>query len=205
MKNFIFDIDGTLIDTASLDRVTMQQALAENGYDFTFEQLRFAFGMPGRIALVQLGVQDILPVMARWEGLLYSRLDEIPIYDGVTQALTALRAMGKKCGIVTSRSRSQFERGFSPIGMDGYFDEIVCADEVENPKPAPDELVECIRRLGGTAAESVYIGDSRYDMQCAASAGVKSALALWGADDPDSLAADWRLAKPEELLTLGAR
>ena len=63
-------------------------------------------------------------------------------------------------------------------------------------------LVECIRRLGGSAEQAVYIGDSAYDMQCAAAAGVKSGLALWGSETPDALQADMRLTHPSELLLL---
>ena len=59
-----------------------------------------------------------------------------------------------------------------------------------------------IRRLGGSAEQAVYIGDSAYDMQCAAAAGVKSGLALWGSETPDALQADMRLTHPSELLLL---
>ncbi|MDO4271224.1 MAG: HAD family hydrolase [Eubacteriales bacterium] len=202
MNCFVFDIDGTLIDTAAVDQQAFHQALRENGYAFTPEQLRFSFGMPGREALRILGVDQIEAVVARWEALAYSRLPEVRVYDGVHETLGALRAAGKKCGIVTSRTRAQLAGGFSPIGLDHYFDTIVCADEVANPKPAPDELLECMRRLGCGAEETVYIGDSPYDMQCARSAGVKSALALWGCQEPETLEADCRLTHPSEILEL---
>lgn len=202
MRNYIFDIDGTLIDSAAVDQVAFRQALADFGHSYTPEELRFSFGMPGRKALEMLGVSDIDAVIARWEMLAYAKLHEIAVYDGVIELLETLRADGKKCGIVTSRTRWQFEQGVTPLGIHQYFDEAICADDVENPKPAPDELIECIRRLGGTAAESIYVGDSPYDMQCAKSAGVKSALALWGCEGPDRPEADVYLTHPSELLTL---
>lgn len=204
MKNFIFDIDGTLIDTAALDRVAFQAALQESGYAFSDEQLRFAFGMPGREALRQLGVDaaHVPAVMKRWERLLYSRLDEIEQYDGIADTLAALRQAGKKLGIVTSRTRYQLDEGFTPLGLNGSFDAIVCADDVAHPKPAPDELIVCIGRLGGTAADTIYIGDSVYDMQCARAAEVPFALALWGCGDPDKIESAMRLSHPSELLAL---
>lgn len=204
MNCFVFDIDGTLIDTALVDQQAFQQALHEYGYDFTTEQIHVYFGAPAHMALCSLGVpEEKQPaVTARWEELAYSRLDEVPVYDGIRETLQALHAAGKRCGIVTSRTRSQLERGFSPIGLNGYFDAIVCADEVENPKPAPDELLECVRRLGGTVEQTVYIGDSPYDMDCARRAGVTGVLALWGCGAPDQIEADHRIAHPMDALTL---
>ncbi len=204
MNLFIFDIDGTLVDTGRLDNETFHQALCENGYPFAREELLFAFGMPGRSALRMLHVreEDAPRIMQRWEKLLYSRLDEMETYPGVCETLEALRAAGKKCGVVTSRTRYQLEAGFTPLGLNHYFDAIVCADDVAHPKPAPDSLIECIRLLGGTAEQAVYTGDSAYDMQCAQAAGVTSALALWGCRTPEALSADVRLAHPSELLRL---
>lgn len=204
MNCFVFDIDGTLIDTAAVDQQSFQQALREFGYHYSLEELRFSFGMSGRKSLEKLAIppERIEPVMARWETLSRDRLHEVEVYEGIIPLLEALHAAGKRCGIVTSRTRLQLGYGFTPLGLNHYFDAIVCADDVEHPKPAPDGLVECIRRLGGSAEQAVYIGDSAYDMQCAAAAGVKSALALWGSETPDALQADMRLAHPSELLLL---
>ena len=83
MKYFVFDIDGTLIDSSKVDQWAMRTALAEFGYHFTYEQLIFSFGMPGRRALAKVGIPDerVEPIMAHWEALAYDRLDEIPMYD----------------------------------------------------------------------------------------------------------------------------
>lgn len=203
MKRFFaFDIDGTLIDTVEVDQRAIQAVLREQGREYTIEQLRFSFGMPGREALRILQVPDIEGTIARWEQLAYAELDQIKPYAGMIDALTALRKRGAKLGIVTARTRLQYEAGFQPLGLEQYFDTVVCADEVQNPKPAPDELFECLRRLGGTAEQAVYIGDSRYDMQCAKAAGVTAALALWGCEEADKLEADHKLAHPSEILTL---
>ena len=48
MNCFVFDIDGTLIDTAAVDQQSFQQALREFGYHYSLEERRFSFGMPGR-------------------------------------------------------------------------------------------------------------------------------------------------------------
>ena len=147
MKYFVFDIDGTLIDSSKVDQWAMRTALAEFGYEFTYEQLIFSFGMPGRRALAKLGIpaERVEPIMARWEALAYDRLDEIPMYDGIPETIEELRKSGCSCGIVTSRTRLQLKQGIEPIGFTPWFDEIICADDVEHPKPAPDALLECLR------------------------------------------------------------
>ena len=184
MKYFVFDIDGTLIDSQRQTSGRCAPHFAEFGYEFTYEQLIFSFGMPGRRALAKLSIpaEQVEPIMARWEALAYDRLDEIPMYDGIPEVIAELRNGGCQCGIVTSRTRLQLEQGKAskPIGFTPWFDEIICADDVEHPKPAPDALLECLRRFGCKPEDAVYIGDSEYDMQCAKSAGVKSVLALWG-------------------------
>ena len=67
MKYFVFDIDGTLIDSSKVDQWAMRTALAEFGYEFTYEQLIFSFGMPGRRALAKLSIpaERVEPIMAR--------------------------------------------------------------------------------------------------------------------------------------------
>jgi len=182
----------------------MRTALAEFGYHFTYEQLIFSFGMPGRRALAKLSIpaEQVEPIMARWEALAYDRLDEIPMYDGIPEVIAELRNGGCQCGIVTSRTRLQLEQGIKPIGFTPWFDEIICADDVEHPKPAPDALLECLRRFGCKPEDAVYIGDSEYDMQCARSAGVKSVLALWGCSEAEKLTSDLRFEHPAEILTL---
>ncbi len=94
------------------------------------------------------------------------------------------------------------EQGIKPIGFTPWFDEIICADDVEHPKPAPDALLECLRRFGCKPEDAVYIGDSEYDMQCAKSAGIKSVLALWGCSEAEKLTSDLRFEHPAEILTL---
>ena len=168
MKYFIFDVDGTLMNSAAVDQQCLKQTLHEFGRDYTFEDECF----PPELC-------------AKLEAL-----------------LRELHARGCRCGIVTSRTHYQFDYGFSPLGLDGYFDAVICMEDAPRHKPAPDPLLECLRRMGGTAAEAVYIGDSACDMECAAAAGVKSCLALWGIPEGACIRADIELAAPADALKL---
>lgn len=204
MKYFIFDVDGTLLNSAEVDQQCLQQMLREFGQEHTLEELRPSFGKPGRQTLADLGFSGEAAerAMDRWEGLTLERIAEVRAFNGVEAMLKALHERGCRCGIVTSRTHYQYDYGFSPLGLDGYFDAVICMEDAPCTKPAPDPLLECLRRMGGTAAEAVYIGDSACDMECAAAAGVKSCLALWGIPEGACIRADIELAAPADALKL---
>lgn len=204
MKYFIFDVDGTLLNSAEVDQQCLQQMLREFGQEHTLEELRPSFGKPGRQTLADLGFSGEAAerAMDRWEGLTLERIAEVRAFNGVEAMLKALHERGCRCGIVTSRTHYQYGYGFSPLGLDGYFDAVICMEDAPCTKPAPDPLLECLRRMGGTAAEAVYIGDSACDMECAAAAGVKSCLALWGILEGACIRADIELAAPADALKL---
>lgn len=204
MSCFIFDVDGTLIDSAPVYLPALGEALHHHGYTPTPEQIRTAFGMTGWEGLAYCGVpKDRMDeVMHTWEQEAYRHLEHVTIYDGIEETLRALQQAGHTLGVVTSRNRSQYENGFVPLGISSYFSISVCSDEVAAPKPAPDSIYMLLEHVGGTAEDTVFLGDSPYDMQCARAAGVKSALALWGCHEPDKMQADYRLTHPRELLGL---
>lgn len=204
MKYFVFDVDGTLMNSAAVDQQCLKQTLHEFGRDYTFEELRPSFGKPGRQTLADLSFtgETAERIMDRWEGLSKERASEVLAFDGIEALLRELHARGCRCGSVTSRTHYQFDYGFSPLGLDGYFDAVICMEDAPRHKPAPDPLLECLRRMGGTAAEAVYIGDSACDMECAAAAGVKSCLALWGIPEDARIRADIELAAPADALKL---
>ena len=204
MNCYIFDVDGTLIDSSGVYLPALRQILEEYGYEHTPEMLKKAFGMTGRQGLAYFGVPEAQQdeVMERWEAMAYANLLHVKIYDGILDTLRALRESGSRLGIVTSRTRAQFEGGVKPLGLAECFDAVVCSDEVAHPKPAPDAARECLRRLSAPAEDTLYIGDSAFDMQCARSAGIRSALALWGCHEPERIEANVRLGHPSEILNL---
>ena len=71
MKYFVFDVDGTLMNSAAVDQQCLKQTLHEFGRDYTFEELRPSFGKPGRQTLADLGFtgETAERIMDRWEGL----------------------------------------------------------------------------------------------------------------------------------------
>ena len=105
-------------------------------------------------------------------------------------------------GIVTSRPRPYYAEEMGAYPESVYFTEVVCAEDVARPKPAPDPLIEIMRRLEVKPEETLYLGDTHYDMACASAAGTDGALALWGASEPEKISCTWKLSHPLEILNL---
>ena len=95
MKYFIFDVDGTLLNSAEVDQQCLKQTLHEFGRDYTFEELRPSFGKPGRQTLADLGFtgETAERIMDRWEGLSKERASEVLAFDGIEALLRELRGL----------------------------------------------------------------------------------------------------------------
>jgi pyrophosphatase PpaX len=129
----------------------------------------------------------------------------VTAYDGVVDAVKNLRERGKTLGLVTSKFRSGAFRGLKKVGLEDAFHVVVGADEVANPKPHPEPVLTALSRLSARAAETVFIGDSRHDMECGRAAGVKTAAVLWGPfgrSDLEDLRPDYWLEHPRDLAHL---
>src|ERR1700747_95694 len=123
-------------------------------------------------------------------------------YAGVGDAARTLERRGKALGLVPSKLRSGALRGLRLAGLEDAFTVIVGADDVTPPKPHPEPVLMALERLGARAADAVFIGDSRHDIECGRAAGVKTAAVLWGPFDRSHLAdldPDFRLETPAEL------
>src|SRR5699024_10472546 len=102
-----------------------------------------------------------------------------------------------------SKREQEFIDLFYLFVLSNIFHYIISASDTENHKPHPDPLLFCLKELGADKNETVYIGDSIYDMQSAKSAGIKFALALWGSKTIKGFeTADYILNKPRDILTL---
>ena len=200
-----FDIDGTLLDSASADLAGLQEALrAELGLSPPAETLTGAFGMPGQDILRSLGVPEAASgrVMRAWQAGKRKHAGWMRIFPGIQTALEGLRARGIHLGVVTSKRPETYAADFSPFGLGGYFDTVVTCADTALHKPHPDPLFKFLERAGVSPEEALYIGDSIYDRDCARAAKVDFALATWGSVHPDMDGVTWRLGQPEDILKI---
>ncbi|RAL24045.1 HAD family hydrolase [Thermoflavimicrobium daqui] len=199
----IFDVDGTLIDSERAIIRSLQKALRDElGRDYGDEELYFALGIPGEVTLRKLGIQNIDGILQKWVQYMAEFRDEMCIYPEIKDVLMLLRVSLVTTGIVTSKTKQELEDDFVPFGLMEYLQYSIVADDTPKHKPFPDPILKFLEISGVDPAKTLYVGDTLYDMQCANSAGVDFALALWGAKSPDKIQAKYKLKNPREILYL---
>lgn len=100
------------------------------------------------------------------------------LFPGVEDALRKMRNAGFKLAIATNAPRVSAEDLMRSIDLYGLFDAIVGADEVKNPKPAPDTILLTCERCGCPPTKAIYIGDMPMDMNASREASVNAVIAV---------------------------
>jgi pyrophosphatase PpaX len=126
-------------------------------------------------------------------------------YEGVVAEVLKVKAKGKRLGLVTSKLKDGAMKGLRLVGLDQVFEIVIGAGEVTYPKPHPEPVLKALELLAAAPERTVFIGDSRHDLECGRAAGVKTAAVLWGPFDRaylEDLAPDFWLEKPDQLAQL---
>ncbi|SMF86998.1 haloacid dehalogenase superfamily, subfamily IA, variant 1 with third motif having Dx(3-4)D or Dx(3-4)E [Paenibacillus uliginis N3/975] len=202
-NTFIFDIDGTLIDTEQAVLSSLQKLLkVDYDRDIDLKDLNFALGIPGMYALQQLGIDDMNQALDRWDSFMKEYYSTIDVFSGIKELLDELKKQSVMKGVVTSKTDQEFSHDFVPFGLTGHFPHVVCADDTELHKPHPEPLFKFLEISGADAMSSIYIGDTIYDYECARDAGIDFGLALWGCKNHEAIPAKYKFEKPLDILTL---
>ncbi|MBS4195766.1 HAD family hydrolase [Lederbergia citri] len=202
-KYVIFDVDGTILDTEKAILISLQKVLKEEGKDYQLADLRFALGIPGKETLRRLNVMDVDRVHPKWSETILEFSHEVSVFQDLEDVIKTLAESPARTGIVTSKTKKELIDEFEPFGLSSFFEYTICASDTEKHKPHPDPLLACLDGINANKDETIYIGDSTYDMQCANSAGVKFALALWGSKTTEGFeSADFVLKEPKDILDL---
>lgn len=182
MQTVIFDLDGTLVDSAPDIRASVNKMLSEEGLG--------ELDLPTVISFIGNGLPVLVQrVMAHFqiEEAEFSRLSARVLeiynastsahtvtYDGVREVLNALREKGVRMGICTNKPKKPAMHVLEGLDLIKYFDAVVGGDSFEKRKPDPLPLLETIqdRPLEG----ALYVGDSEVDAETAQRAGVTFAL-----------------------------
>lgn len=172
---FVFDWDGTVMDTTALIAMGLQQACGALGYEVpSFEAARKTIG---------LGMADTMAAIcpqcpaSRWDEFTaaykawYIRREaQTPLVPGMRELLTAMHGAGLRLAIATGKSRAGLDRVFALTGLEPLFEETITADESFS-KPNPAMLLELSDRCGVECARMVMVGDAIHDTLMAKNAG----------------------------------
>lgn len=191
MRTVVFDLDGTLADTAGDLIASANAALAALGYapqldmgndDATaFEGGRAML----RLAAQRLGLADDEALADAGYDLLlqaYGRDIDVhtTLYDGAVAAVDRLRARGDATGICTNKPEGLAVELIARLGLTARFPALIGADTLATRKPDAAPLLETIARLGGARENAVLIGDTITDRKTAQAAGIPCILVTFG-------------------------
>ena len=199
----IFDVDGTLIDTENAVMESYQNVILEEfGRRFTEKELSPAYGIPTKQALELLGFKDIDAAGEQYFKYLFKAFAEVKPFKGIVEMLEELRIRKVAGGVVTSRNRSEVANDPSLQNLLKYFSHVICAEDTQKHKPEAEPALKLIEQADVDISKAIYLGDTYYDYMCAKNAGVKFALAAWGAKSTLNIEAAYILEEPKELLAL---
>ena len=209
IRTVLFDLDGTLIDSVRLILDSYHHTLAAHGLPpRSDEEWLAGVGTPLTVqfAAWRDDPETLAALIATYREYNLKHHDRmVTVYPGVVAVVRALKENGITTGLVTSKNRAGAVRGLTLVQLEAMMDVMVCADEVENPKPHPEPVEKAVRLLSADPRATVYVGDSVHDMLAGRAAGVRTAAVLWGPFGRSHLEGaepDYWLERPEELLTL---
>ncbi len=211
IENFIFDIDGTLIDTIDMYMPAMIDTLAKHGHPVAPDKVEQTkhdlFGITGQDALRLAGIsEDEIPAIQQdWFKLAYQRADRAKVIEGIPEMLNTLaNREDAKIAIATSKLADEYQEYFlNKYDFAKLFKVAITSVDTKKHKPAPDPILAAMDKMGADPATTVYVGDTINDMKAAHAAGAKFAGALYSSANPDSIKdADFPLIKPADLLVI---
>jgi pyrophosphatase PpaX len=179
----LFDLDGTLIDTVELIRVSFRHATrAVLGYEIADEITMANVGQPLRQQFHDMAPDHAEELLRVYRAFNMAHHDELAkAYPGTTEVLAELQARGIPMGVVTSKGTQAATRGIDHFGLRPFLQVVVTADDVEIHKPDPHPLRVAAGLMGVELEYCIYVGDSPHDMAAAIAGGAIAVAALWGA------------------------
>lgn len=205
-KTILFDVDGTIIDTQYVMTRSLQKTLLEEKQlEVPLEDLHFILGIPGREAIKKFSENDteLETLLTKWNNNILLFSEYATLFPNVEKVIKDLYAQGIELGVVTSKTQEEMKNEFDSFGLTQYFKVQVTASDTDLHKPNPDPIQKALDELGADKKETVYVGDSLYDMKSAKSCGVSFAVAQWGAVESSAFTdIDFSLVTPKDVLTL---
>lgn len=213
IKAILFDLDGTLADTAldlggALNTLLRARGLPEQ----SIEAVRPIAGL-GSGALISLGF-GIDATHVEHEGLKQAFLDEYAqnfkkdtvLFEGINPLLEALAQQGYAWGIITNKHARFTDRLVPTLGFSVPPAVVVSGDTTAEAKPSVKPMLYACEALGLPPEACLYVGDAQRDVEAGRNAGMKTVLVSWGyfTEDecPDAWGADWRIETAMGLLDI---
>lgn len=207
VKLVIFDLDGTLIDTApdlaySMDLVMQELGLPEQGVS----KVRRHIGNGVRRLVEDVMISELQSTpdqeavdeaLDAFIGHYHEHLvRQSCLYPDVRNCLQGLRSSGIRLACVTNKAKAFTEPLLAHFQIDEYFDLVLSGDSLAKKKPDPFPLVHACQQFEVKAADCIMVGDSSNDIRAARDAGIRSVCMSYGYSDAEAI----KMLKPDVVL-----
>ena len=211
IRTILFDLDGTLADTAPDLGAALNTLLVEhNKSALPYASIR-PVASHGAAGLIELGfgvardTPRFAPLRERFISIYRGRLTrETRLFPGIPVLLDQLAARGLNWGIVTNKPAFLTEPLIDQLGLREDAACIVSGDTTANRKPHPEPMLHASKLAGSKPEECLYVGDAARDIEAGNAAGMKTLVALFGyigaQDDPKTWGASGLIQEPQEIL-----
>ncbi len=215
IRTVLFDLDGTLADTAPDLAHVLNLLLAEEGKPaLPYETIRPVVSH-GATALIRLGFgnvadADLERLRQRFLAFYTDNLvRQTQMFPGITELLAELTRRGLNWGIVTNKPAFLTDPLVARLPLPSPPASVVSGDTTTNRKPHPEPMLLACTQAGSQPAQCLYVGDAERDIEAGRRAGMKTLVALFGyiskEDQPERWGADGMIHSPREVLDwLGA-
>ena len=210
IKNILFDLDGTLLDTNELIIQSFQHTYQTHlNRQVDKEEIIKSFGEILKITLDREFGEYSDEAIKTYRSFQVGNFEKlIAIHEGVRDGIIELHRQGYKLGVVTSRLNDSAIRGINHFGLMDYFGSIIGSDDTDKHKPDPTPAFMALKEMGGKPEETLIVGDSPFDILCGKNAGIKSVAVGWSALPMEIILEyepDYVVHSMEELLELIAK
>ena len=211
VSTILFDLDGTLVDTAPDLGQALNLQLIRHGRPPLADAAIRPFASHGSRGLIGLG----FGITPKDNNFINMRDEYLAIYDtvftrspvllpGIADLLQTIETKGLKWGIVTNKPRRFTMPLIESMGLHKRAACVVSGDDAPQPKPSPATLLMACEKVGVLPENCIYVGDAERDIQAGKAAGMKTVVALFGyidvTDKPQDWGADALIEVPSELL-----
>lgn len=196
----LFDLDGTLIDSAGDICAAFEHAAGElGGAAIGSERITPLIGRPLALMARELGLSLQPDAERRFEDAYRARFDALDcaharVFEGMRELLQSLGP--ERTGIVTGKIQYQAEHVARRMDLAPLVRHVQGWRAGLQAKPAPDLLVEALTAMGVRASDAVYVGDAPTDVLAARAAGLRAIAVSWGFGDPSAV----RAALPDAIV-----
>ena len=187
----LFDVDGTLIDTAELIADALEYACRRHlGRTHPREAYYALIGKPAMVQMEILGGDRAPEMMDTAIAYYEEHHEQEQAFPGALDTLARLSEVGIRLALVTSKTRIELNPTLERVPLQRYAFVIITADLTTRPKPFPDPVYLALQTLQIGAHEVLFVGDSPYDLQSGRAAGVSTGAATWGPHPRPTLEAE---------------